>query len=197
MEIDYKKKSIFVKATDESGKVYWRGGKGTFIHTKVVEKIKQVLLENQDYAYLQSQGKQRLKEARSLAKREGLQDSNFIQLEENLYCFFPWLGTASFQTLERIINIYMRQYLDIIKVNSFCPYYFLIKLGDCTFENFKQELINFIQKDFSTDDLIFVEDIKLNKYDNFIPNNLLKKAFANDYLKDSSHLRKIINLIDN
>ena len=192
IEIDYKKKNIYVKATDELGKVYWRGGKGTFIHTKVIEKIKQVLLENKDYAYLQPQGKQRLKEAQNLAKREGLDDSNFIQLEENFYCFFPWLGTASFQTLERIINIYLRQYLDIKKVNSFCPYYFLIRLGDCTFDNFKQELINFIEKDFSTDNLICTEDLKLNKYDNFIPNNLLKKAFANDYLTKSSHFQKLL-----
>jgi ATP-dependent helicase Lhr and Lhr-like helicase len=191
MEIDEKRRSLFVKATEKKGRVYWYGKKGNFIHTKVMEKIKQVLISNQEYSYLQPQGQERLKQGRSLAKKGRLDHHSFISLDDNIFAFFPWLGTASFQTLERIINLYLRQYIDIKKVNIFSPYYFIIQLGDCSLDQFKQELNNFISQDFTTEDLIFEDNLKLNKYDSFIPDNLLKKAFAFDYLT----LEEIRNLL--
>lgn len=181
LEIDAQRKSLFVKATDQIGKVYWRGHKGNFIHSKVIQKIKEILITNQNYAYLQPQAQQRLKTARNLGKRLKLDKHNYVKLDEKIYVIFPWLGTASFSTLERIIS-YLRPYLDLKKVKSFSPYYLVIKLGDDSFAEFQQALNNFLQEKFKPEDLIFEENLKLNKYDHFIPDHLLKKAFAHDYL---------------
>jgi ATP-dependent Lhr-like helicase len=60
------------------------------------------------------------------------------------------------------------------------------------FKEIINTIVDFRQLELTPDDLVsFVEAPKVQKYDEFIPNNLLRKAFANDYL-DVAELRQIL-----
>ncbi|MEA5503024.1 DEAD/DEAH box helicase [Halotia wernerae UHCC 0503] len=71
LEVDFRKKVAYVKQVEGKSTIYWRGGSG-IIHTKVLQKMRQVLLENVEYSYLQDNGKQCLQTVRQLVQSAGL-----------------------------------------------------------------------------------------------------------------------------
>jgi ATP-dependent Lhr-like helicase len=191
LDIDSKRKSVFVKPVEGIASISWRGGSSR-IHTKVLQRMKQVLLEDIQYPYLQNQAKERLKAARQLAKLAGLEQENIVLLEDNTYCLFPWMGTIAYRTLERFLNFIVRYSLDIKSIGGISPYFLIIKLRKNTIEELEREIFSFSNKDLTAENLVGSEEApKLQKYDEFIPNNLLRKAFAGDYL-DVAELRQAL-----
>jgi ATP-dependent Lhr-like helicase len=191
LEIDSKRKSVFVQQVEGIASISWRGGGGN-IHSKILQRMRQVLFEDIQYPYLQKQAKERLKAVRQLARLVELKQDNILLLEDNTYCLFPWTGTTSFRTLERFLNFFVRSSLDIKSIRGISPYFLIIKLGKNTVEDFYREIASFCEKGLTADDVVASEEApKLQKYDEFIPNNLLRKAFAGDYL-DVVELRQVL-----
>jgi ATP-dependent Lhr-like helicase len=192
LDIDTKRKAVFVKQVDGSASISWQGGSCS-IHSKILERMRNVLIEDTQYLYLQTKAKERLKAARQLAKVEGFAQENILCLDEKICCIFPWMGTVAYRTLERLLNFFVRESLDIRSIKGKSPYYLIIKLGDDRVGELRQEISSLCNQGLTEDDLVAAEEApKLQKYDDFIPNNLLRKAFALDYL-DVAELRKLLN----
>ncbi|MBD2663704.1 DEAD/DEAH box helicase domain protein [Richelia sinica FACHB-800] len=189
LDVDFKKKVIAVKPVEGKASIFWRGGSGN-IHTRVLQKMRQVLLENTDYLYLQSNARQRLQEVRKLFKNSGLDNKNIIKLGKNRCCIFPWMGTVAYRTLEKLINAYGRESLEISSIGGVSPYYLTLKLNPHKIDSIYPEILSLCQQRISPEDLVsHSEPIEINKYDEFIPHPLLQKAFAHDYL-DMEELRQ-------
>lgn len=192
LEVDLKRKIIWVKQVEGLGSSSWRGG-SISIHSKILERMKRVLLESTQYPYLQPQAQERLKTVRQLAKIHRLDRDNIISLDENTCYVFPWMGTVAYRTLERFLNFFVRYSLDIRSLSGGSPYFLTVKLGKTNPQELRQEIVSFCEKELTEYDLVGSEEApKLQKYDEFIPNNLLRKAFAFEYL-DREELRRIIN----
>ncbi|NEQ29196.1 MAG: hypothetical protein F6K28_61750 [Microcoleus sp. SIO2G3] len=192
LDIDIKRKAVFVKQVDGSASISWQGS-SCRIHTKILKRIRKVLIENSQYPYLQSQAKERLKTARQLAKMEGLAQKNILCLDEKICCVFPWMGTVAYRTLERLLNFCVRGSLGIRSIKGKSPYYLIIKLEHDKVEELRQEILDLCNQGLTEDDLVAADEApKLQKYDEFIPNNLLRKAFALDYL-DVAELRQLLD----
>ncbi len=191
LEIDLKRKTAFVKQVEGIASSSWRGGGGT-IHTKILQRMRRVLVENIEYPYLQPQAQERLKAARNLARSAQLEQDNIILLEGNTCCIFPWMGTVAYRTLERFFNFFVRYTLDIRSIGGVSPYFLTLKLGKSSLEQLRDEVKSFCKKDLTGYDLVSSEECpRLQKYDEFIPNNLLRQAFICDSL-DVAELREII-----
>jgi ATP-dependent helicase Lhr and Lhr-like helicase len=191
LEIDAKRKTVFVKRAEGIANSSWRGGSGN-IHTKILQRIKQVIVEDIEYPYLQDNAKERLKTARQIAKISKLDQHHILPLENNTCGIFPWAGTIAYRTLERVINLVVRESLDIKSVGGTSPYFLTIKLGKSCIQELEQEIKAFSEKELTTEDLVALDEApKLQKYDQFIPNNLLRRAFISDYL-DFAELQQII-----
>lgn len=191
VDIDRKSKTIYVKESEGIASTSWRGG-SVNIHSKILQRMRKVLLEDVEYPYLQKEAKARLKTARQLARISGLERETIFSLEDNTYCIFSWTGTVAYRTLERFLNLFVREYLDIRKITGISPYYLIVKLGKSTSQELYQQIINFPNQELTKKDLVAGEEApKLQKYDEFIPNNLLRQAFASDYL-NVAELRQII-----
>lgn len=191
LQVDSKKKAIFVKQVEGIASSSWRGGGGT-IHTKVLQRMRRILVESTEYPYLQTQAKERLKAARNLAQIAKLERDNIIDLEDNIYCIFPWMGTVAYRTLERFLNFFMRYSVDIRSLGGVSPYFLTVKLGKSSREELKNAIKSFCEKELTGYDLVSSEECpKLQKYDEFIPNNLLRKAFIFDSL-NMEEVREII-----
>ena len=181
-DIDRKSKTLWVKPVEGIGSTSWRSGSGN-IHTKVLQRMRRVLFESVDYPYLQKRAKHRLQIVRQLARSAGLDQKTILPLEGNKYCIFPWSGTIAYRTLERVLNFVVREVLDIKRISGKSPYFLTVELGNNTGNELESELVSFCEKGLSSDDLmVSAEAPKLQKYDEFIPNNLLRKAFATDYM---------------
>lgn len=178
IEVNAKKKAIAVEPSKKSATCSsWRGNTGE-THSKVLQRMKQVLQETMLYPYLQSGAKQRLQTARELA---GLRSIQLI--DEETCCIFPWMGTIAFRTLERFLRVYAKEALGLKSVKARSPYFLVVRLGKCSLENLEYEIRSLCDRRLSLNDLIDSEEIpKLQKYDEYIPPELLRKSFVTDYL---------------
>ncbi|GAX38673.1 DEAD/DEAH box helicase [Nodularia sp. NIES-3585] len=182
LEVDFKKKVILVKQVAGKATIYWRGGSGS-IHTRVLQRMRQVLLEDIEYSYLQSNAQKRLKLVRQVSRKAGLDKQNILQLEKGKCCIFPWMGTVAYRTLERLLNSFCRESLEINSIGGVNPYYLTIKLGKDKFKLLQTELVSLCEQRITAEDLVSsAEAPELQKYDQFIPHSLLRKAFTEDYL---------------
>lgn len=176
------RKVIQVKPAIGTATVSWRGSSGN-IHTRVLERMRQALLENIDYPYLQPGAKARLAVARQLAQNEGLERDRLFPLEGNACCILPWAGTIAVRTLERFLRLHCRDALKIKGVGGRSPYFLVVNMGKCSTVNLYHELKSIGDRRMSAIDLLSEDEVpKLQKYDEFIPTDLLRRAFAADYL---------------
>jgi ATP-dependent Lhr-like helicase len=191
LEIDSQKKTVFVERSQGIASVSWRGSVGS-IHTKILQRMQRVIFEDIEYSYLQKNAKERLNKARQLAQSYELEKNNVIQLEGKTCCIFPWAGTVAYRTLERLLNFFVRESLDIRSIGGMSPYFITVKLGKNNVKELHEQILYFCNKELTSEDLVASDEApRLQKYDEFIPNNLLRKAFAGDYL-DVSELQQIL-----
>ncbi|XGV94549.1 MAG: DEAD/DEAH box helicase [Leptolyngbya sp. BL-A-14] len=190
-EVNSRRKVLQVKPSVGTSSVSWRGGGGN-IHTRVLQRMRQALLEDIDYAYLQPGAKARLAEARKLAQKEGLASSYLFPLEGNACCILPWAGTIAVRTLERFLRLHCRETLKIKGVTGRPPYFLVVNMGKCSTVSLYHEIKSLSDRRMQTDELLAEEEApKLQKYDEFMPSALLRRAFAADYL-DLEALGKVV-----
>ena len=182
LDINFAKKTIFVKQVEGKAGIFWRGGNGT-IHSKILERMRRVLLEDTEYVYLQTNAKKRLQEARQLASDFELDKRNIIKLEKGKCCIFPWMGTVAYNTFQRLLNNFCRESLEIKSLGGVNPYFMILKLGKGKFEQLEPEILSLCEQRIVNEHLVAdAESPEIQKYDKFIPHPLLRTAFASDYL---------------
>jgi ATP-dependent Lhr-like helicase len=196
LDIDFQKKSISVKQVEGKGSSYWRGGSGT-IHRKILQRMRQVLFEDIEYSYLQKNALERLHAARILAHQANLKHHNILLIEKRKCCIFPWMGTVGYRTLERLLNCFCRESLEIKSISGVNPYYLTLQLGKDKFKHVYSEISSLCEQRIQAEDLLTqLEAFERKKYDEFIPAQLLRKAFASDDL-DMMELREQVALWEN
>ncbi|MGI8503191.1 MAG: DEAD/DEAH box helicase [Hassallia sp.] len=181
LEVDFRQKVVLVKQVEGKASTFWRGGSAN-IHTRILQRMRQVLQEDIEYSYLQKNALKRLQEVREVARNSGLDKQNIIFLEKNKCCIFPWMGTVAYRTLERLLNSCCRESLDIKSIGGVNPYFLTIKLGK-DIKHLYNEIVSLCEQRIAAEDLLAdAEAPEIQKYDRFIPHSILRKAFASDYL---------------
>ncbi len=193
-ELDIQRKLIYVKEVKGKMEISWPGDFGE-IHTRILERMKQVLAEDTVYPYLKKNARERLDVARRVARNTGMLESPTVHLGGYTWCLFPWLGTRSFRTLRKLIAKHASKF----KISG-------IEYEGCYFMTFKMERGNgdaFIRY---LNDVISTEGIDLNslvspseapvfeKYDDYIPSELLRDAFVADRLRGDEVIKRIAEL---
>ncbi len=192
-DIEPKAKIVWVKQVEGIATIAWRSSSSSNIHTKILSRMRQVLFEDVQYSYLQNHAQERLKVARQLARNAELDQDNIILLKGKTCCIFPWMGTVAYRTLERLLNFFCRESLGIGSIGGIPPYFLTVKLGKSKITDLHNEIISLCEQRITAYDLVSPEEApKLQKYDQFIPPDLLSKAFALDYL-DLLELGKIVS----
>jgi ATP-dependent helicase Lhr and Lhr-like helicase len=193
VDVDFKRRVIFVKQVEGKASIYWRGGSGT-IHTKILQRMRRVLFEDVEYSYLQKNALKRLQLVRDLARDVGLDKRHILQLEKGKCCIFPWMGTVAYRTLERLLNGFCRESLEISSITGNNPYFLTLKLAPQKIDYLYSEILSLCEQRITNEDLLSdAEAPQRQKYDEFIPYPLLRKAFAHNDL-DISELRQQIAL---
>ncbi len=189
LDIDPKGRKVFVKPVKGKVKGHWQGSSGN-VHSKILQRMRQVLIEDVDYPYLQSGAKERLKEARYFSQNMNLSRRNIIALGDYTYCIFPWMGTIAFRTLIRCLRR-----LNIFLTGWLSPYFITLNWERGDEYDLQYQISSLCQRNISEENLVNRSEasrLQMQKYDEFIPPLLLHKAFAHNEL-DMSELRKCIN----
>jgi ATP-dependent helicase Lhr and Lhr-like helicase len=160
----------------------WRGTCGE-IHTRVLQRMRQVLAEDTVYPYLQKNARARLQLARQVARDQGILTHPIVLLEDGYACIFPWVGSGAFRTLERFLRFHCKGYLGTKGIKGRAPYFIVVNLGKCPIASLEYELRSIADRAISPELLLDQEELpKSQKYDEYILPDLLRKAFMTDYL---------------
>lgn len=181
-EIDIISRLIFVKSVDGKMEISWPGDAGE-IHTKLLIAMRDVLFNGKNYAFLGDNARDRLENARSVAKNAMMDEKLVVFLGGQSYVLFPWLGTRSFRTMRRFMQKYSSE-LGISDIQSEGCCYIKFKAKDDAGKNFVKNVRNIIARD-SIDTELLVGDGEcpvFEKYDEYIPPELLRRAYSKDRL---------------
>ncbi len=182
-ELDIQRKLIYVKQVDGKMEVSWPGDFGE-IHTKILERMRRILEEDTVYPYLKPNAQKRVEVARHVARNTGMLEHSLVSLGGYTWCLFPWLGTRSFRTLRKFIA----RNASLCKISN-------LEFEGCYYMSFRMErgndydLISHLAGIAESDgidcrSLVQSGETPLfEKYDEHIPGELLRKAYAADRLR--------------
>lgn len=176
-EVDHKRHLVYCEQVKGKVPAYFGQCPGD-INTKVLERMRKVLMEEKSYPYLMKNAVFRLNEARHTGINSNLVNDPLINLGGNMWALFPWLGTYSFLAMERFIKIKCAPLLGISGLDSSRPYYIQFKMK-ASKEEFFRVMKEEAEKEFDPMDLVYKGEVPLfEKYDEFLPVDLVKKGFA-------------------
>ena len=176
-EVDHKRHLVYCEQVKGKVPAFFGLCPGD-INTKVLEKMKDILSKETTYAYLMKNAVARLNEARHTAVHSGLTQESLICLGGEMWCLFPWLGTYAFLALERFIKIKCAPLLGLVALDSSRPYFIQFKMK-ATKDEFFKVLCEVAKQPLDPMELVYKGEVPLfDKYDEFLPEELVKKGFA-------------------
>ena len=137
-----------------------------------------VLSEEKSYPYLMRHAVARLQDARNTFLKAGMERRYLIHLGGNMWALFPWLGSYAFLALERFLKIRCGKRLGLKGFNSARPYYmqFTMKVSE---EEFYKITAEEAAEEFDPLELVYPGETPVfDKYDEFVPEALVRKGFA-------------------
>ena len=182
-ELDVQRKLLYVKKVDGKMEISWPGDFGE-IHTKILRRMKQILTEDTVYPYLKENAVKRLNQARTTARNTGMTEHSLVHLGGYSWCLFPWLGTRSFRTLRKYIKSQAHNF-GISDIEFEGCYYITFKMEKSNDIGFISRLLDDVERcGINCSSLVEKGEIPVfEKYDNYVPYDLLRKAYAADKLR--------------
>lgn len=191
-EVDHKKRSVYCTLVKGKVPAYFGDVAGD-IHTRILERMYQVLAEEKSYPYLMPHAVARLKDARHVFQKAEMSDEPLIHLGGNMWALFPWLGSYAFLALERFLKIRCGKRLGLRGLTAARPYYlqFTMKVSR---EDFYQIVAEEAEKDFDPLELVYPKEVPVfEKYDEYVPPELIRKGFANGVLDIDGMKRRVLD----
>ncbi len=182
VEVNPKTKVIFVKLVPGISTVDWNVDFTADLHTVLVQKMKEVLSSRGTYPYLSESCCERLEEMRRLAANSGILTNLVTRLSENKYAVFPWIGTRQLFTLHFLL---LQRGVKSRILFRTCVYLEIAFPADTPHaeEYIERTIREIVYSEPDLSGLPLPDKIQIeNKYNEFIPLELLKKQFVGDFL---------------
>lgn len=178
VDVNVKSKVIFVKRVPGISVVDWDVDFEAEFHTVLVRKIRSILKTDDAYLYLSERCRERLSEIRYIARNSGILDNLVTSLSDKKYAVFPWIGTR------QLITLYYALLQRGIKCRlPFNSSVYLEVIFNGSKENLEDMIADILQSELDLYSLPLPDKVQINgKYNEFIPLNLLRKQFIEDYL---------------
>ena len=188
LKVDEEMRVIEVERARGRPDTLWRG-EGPPIHTRILQKMRDILLSHDSYPYLQPRARKRLDIARQSAQSACLGDASIFPLTESRCLVFPWRGTAPFETQRLLL-----EYAGFKVPGGWSPYYYALDCGAADMREVKCRLEQLYRQPPSALDLANRVDVgelrQRNKYDVYVPEHLLRAAYACDFIDIPAALRQ-------
>jgi ATP-dependent Lhr-like helicase len=196
-ELDIKRHLVYVKSVEGKMEVSWPGDYGE-IHTRILERMKQVLIEDTVYPYLKPNARKRLETARHLARNTGLTSRPLIHLGGYTWCLFPWLGTTSFRTMRKFLLSECGRSFRISGLEYEGCYYMTFRMESGNESALLSALADAVQtRGIDRFRLVSSGELPMfEKYDEYVPAELLRKAYATDKLCVEEAEQRILEFFD-
>ena len=189
-EVDHKRREVYCTMVKGRVPAYFGDVAGD-IHTRILERMRRVLEEETRYPYLMRQAACRLDEARDVFQKSGMGNRPLVSLGGNMWALFPWLGSYAFLALERFLKIRCAKRLGLKGLSPSRPYYlqFTMKAGE---EEFYRIIAEEAAAEPDPMELVYPGEVPVfEKYDEYVPEELIRKGFALGVLDVKEMLRRV------
>ena len=176
-EVDHKRRAVYCTLVKGNIPAYFGDVAGD-IHTRILERMYGVLAEEKNYPYLMRHAVCRLQDARDTFRKSDMRNRPLVHLGGKMWALFPWLGSYAFLALERFLKIRCGERLGLKGLNSTRPYYmqFTLQVSE---EDFYRIVREEAVKEFDPLELVYPKEVPVfEKYDEFVPDELVRKGFA-------------------
>ena len=195
LDVDHKRRLIYCQQVKGSVPAYFGQCPGD-LHTRILVRMRQVLQESCHYPYLMKNAVARLDQARFTAAHSGAAEKPLIHLGGRMWCLLPWVGTYTFLAMERFLKIRCADRLRLKNLDSARPFFiqFTMKADESTFF---RVLLEEIRKPLDPMELVYPKELPLfDKYDEYLPEELVRKGFAQGVLDVEGLRQKILTWSD-
>ena len=191
-EVDHQRREIYCTLVKGNIPAYFGDVAGD-IHTRVLERMYRVLAGEKVYPYLMRRAVCRLADARGSFLNSGMKDRPLVSLGGRMWALFPWLGSYAFLALERFLKRRCAERLGLKGLNSSRPYYMQFTMN-VTEAEFYQITAEEAAQDFDPLELLYPKEVPVfEKYDEFVPEELVRKGFALGILDVEGMKNRVLN----
>ena len=177
LDVDHKRHLVYCRQVKGRIPAYFGECPGD-LHTRVLRRMRQVLQEDTRYPYLMKNAVARLSQARYTAAQSGTTHSPMISLGGRMWCLLPWVGTYAFLAMERFLKIKCGNRLGLKNFDSARPYYMQFTMS-VSLEDFYRIVAEEAAKPIDPLELVYPKELPVfDKYDEFLPEELVRKGFA-------------------
>ena len=189
-EVDHKRHEVYCELIKGNVPAYFGECPGD-INTHILERMKRVLSEDRFYPYLMQNATARLSSARNAVRASGILQNPLISLGGNMWALFPWLGTYAFLALERFLRLRCGQLLAMKGFDASRPYFIQFTMKASRNEFF-DIVIQAADMPLDPMDLLFPNEVPVfEKYDDFLPKELVRKGFVYGVLDIEGMLKRV------
>ena len=189
-EVDHQRREVYCTLVKGNIPAYFGDVAGD-IHDRILERMFRVLEEDTAYPYLMRHAAARLAEARESFRKSGMDKRPLIHLGGKMWALFPWLGSYAFLALERFLKLRCAPRLGLKGMDTSRPYYlqFTMQAGE---EEFYRIVSEEAAKDFDPLELVYPKEVPVfEKYDEYVPEELVRKGFARGVLDTESMKERV------
>lgn len=175
-EIDADRRVIYVVPSKGKTKNSWSGG-GMGIDDRIALRMRQVLAEDTQYAYLYPDAKDALVEARERATRYDL-DKPYSVIGDKQLLVHPWLGSRKMDTLFFLLNNVFGETLEIQSTQKIAYGMGIVVATELSTDAFWKKLTKQITGVSSEGIISIAPPTPMDRYDAQVPETLLRKAYV-------------------
>ena len=189
-EVDHKRRELFCTLVKGNIPAYFGDCAGD-IHTRILERMHRVLCEDRQYPYLMPRAVCRLADARETFRQSLMSERPLVHLGGRMWALFPWVGSYAFLAMERFLKLRCGQRLGLKGLQSSRPYYmqFTMQTSEAEFYEIVREEA---AKEFDALELVYEKEVPVfEKYDEYVPEELVRKGFAYGVLDVEGMKRRI------
>jgi len=195
-ELDIQHRLIYVKGVEGKMEVSWPGDFGE-VHTRILQRMRRVLQEDTVYPYLKPNAQKRLEVARHVARNTGMLSNSAVHLGGYTWCLFPWLGTRAFRAMRKMVASRSAEF-GISGLEYEGCYFITFKMTRGNGYDLIASLTDEIQTSgICAESLVGSGEIPVfGKYDDFVPVELLRHAYAADRLDVQQAQRRVLEIAE-
>lgn len=99
VDVDNEGRNLYVKRIKGLSTIAWQMKIDFYIHTRIMQRMKQILQSDQDFAYIDANARARLAEMRGIARSCGMLEKRVVRISASVLAVFSWLGTKASSAL--------------------------------------------------------------------------------------------------
>ena len=177
------KQQVMVEPAKEAHDVMFLGSGIPEMHPRIAHRVREILLSDKSFPHLDAIGQQVLLDARQISQTWRVGEERIFETAEQ-WVLFPWTGTRSARTLQ-----YWFQACGLKAEFPMMLFPWVMTIDKVNLEETKDQFIHQLRNvesgGYDLEDIVDtipIDNLRVHKFDEFLPDDLIKKRTGQEWL---------------